>query len=231
MSILHKLSKVDNLRRITDLGMNAFIHEDHRWLLPLLAYQQSTGQVTKPITLVMFDAHHDACDPNDIDAVTAHQPSSVTPDQVFDVCQDSLSKNDDDWVKAGMQLGLIKDAIIFGVTYHAPTVNPEVYKDSQGGDHLIWVSTSLPSSQLEYQGGLSDHVKYETHQVLWDALDWKRQNGVFNFADDAAPILLDLDLDCFSTRSNNVTFAWPDKIYEAEFETVSEYSSTRRFRD
>ena len=45
-------------------GVSCIIHEDHRWLLPIAHRAQQLGELPKPCTLVMFDAHMDSIEPD-----------------------------------------------------------------------------------------------------------------------------------------------------------------------
>ena len=75
------------------------------------------------------------------------------------LCDNSLCSNDDDWLKAGMELGLIRNAVIFGVREPISLSERfQDYSDNRGNNHFIAILGNLLSA-LEYQGYLSDACK------------------------------------------------------------------------
>lgn len=226
-TIARKLRERDNLQEIVNIGKPAFLHEDHRWILPLLAWKQAEQVVPQPCTLVMFDAHHDSLEPRNIATIREISEQSPSPEQVFDLCDTQLSTSDDDWVIAGMELGLIKDAVVFGVTHYQPTEKHRVFHDSRGIEHQLWMTCALPGESLGFQGDLSDHARSDELELLWSILDWNLGDSGFKFSSKPQPIILDIDLDCFTATWRGSHFSWPAVVWQDTFELPSTYGLTQ----
>ncbi|MBS1714602.1 MAG: UPF0489 family protein [Armatimonadetes bacterium] len=224
--LLKQLNQLDGLKHGRLGDQEVYLHEDHRWLLPIVFDAQERSLLPSPCTLVMFDAHHDGLVPNKLDKVRYLSAQGVTAHGLIELCANDLAKNDDDWVIAGMELGIFDHAVVFGVEHHVPMDNCIHHIDAAGKRHLIWASCYLPGTGLLYQGELSDHAKSEHLKQLWDILDWESISGKFQFKDDAPTLLLDFDLDCFSATYRSARFTWPDAVYDQELHRVSDYRPT-----
>ena len=226
---LYDLKTIDNLRKISFEKCECFLHEDHRWVLPIIHYAQEKGTLSKPCTIIIFDAHHDAKAPTCIDEIRRVRESGILLEDLICLCRDKLSCLDDDWVKTGMKLGLIGDAVIFGVEDRRNSDCLKRFKDHRGNIHRIELA-GLPGGELEYQGSLSDLAQRNGLSELWSILEWQHtpKKG-FTFAEDATRILLDIDLDCFVVRWKGYRFPWPDEVFEKEFLSPSECDSTKEW--
>lgn len=223
---LQTLVELDELRASSIGGRSVLIHKDHRWLLPLIHSSQVHGRLPTPCNLAMFDAHHDALEPHCLDRIRSLREAGFTIEELIELCNRDLRILDDDWLQAAMYLGLIRDAVLFGV-HDVGCVNfPMMFVDSAGERHRIEVM-GLPGRQLGYQGHLSDLAKGRAYEHAWQILGWECQSsGYFRFADDAPKIALDFDLDCFAVPWREYVFPWPDEVFEAEFIKPSTYSTT-----
>ncbi|HLJ60763.1 MAG TPA: hypothetical protein VKZ50_13645 [bacterium] len=184
---------------------------------------QRCGHLPEPCTLVMFDQHHDAVPPRTkeaLDRIDELLASSPTGQDILDLCVEDLSKLDDDWITAGMSLGLLDDAVIFGVQNHVREA--ETFVSPGGTLHHVHM-LGFPGPSLAYQGELSDHARHEELVGLWDTLDWRP--GGFGTRRDR--ILLSIDLDAFVMSWDEFTLPWPDEVFEGRFFKQSDYSPTR----
>lgn len=224
---LDKLRELDNLREISFENCEAFMHKDHRWVLPIIHYSQEKGILPKPCTLVMFDAHHDSCDPFCLDEIIQLRESGCNVEDIIYLCENHLNSLDDDWVKTGMELGLIDNAVIFGLDDLSDKREFQKYKDHLGCEHRIEMIGSIIDA-LAFQGDLSDLAKSEKLSELWNILDWQfdQSSRQFTFTTDAKKILLDFDLDCFAVNWRGYLFPWPDEVYINEFFVESNYYTT-----
>lgn len=222
---LSDLKEIDDLRQVPFGKCDCLLHKEHRWVLPIIFYKQQKNILSHPCTLVMFDAHHDAKDPACKNDILQIKKIGITFEGLIDLCQEKLSKLNDDWVKTGMELGLIDDAVIFGVESSADSANFKRFKDQQENIHKIKL-LGLPGKELEYQGDLSDTARRESLSDLWKILGWQC-DPQFSFAQDGRKILLDLDLDCFIVRWKGCyRFPWPDEVFKKEFLVPSRYQTT-----
>jgi len=208
-------------------GISYIIHEDHRWLLPIAHRAQQLGELPKPCTLVMFDAHMDSIEPDCTEILGAARPN-LTPERLIDTCQNHLRKLDDDWIKAGMELGIFGDAIVFGGWHPESTPRADTYQDKATSQNHRFFRVGLPLHALAYQGELSDLARsHAKSSDLWKILGWHMNGYVFDFVPGLAPILLSVDLDCFAAHWHGYNFPWPDEIFAIEFLEASSYSTTQ----
>ncbi len=192
------------------------LHEDHRWVLPLVCVAQGEGLLPKPCTVIMFDRHHDALDPSNA-AMQDLRRLRLAPEPygVVSVCAERLKKIDDDWLKAGMELGLFGDVAIFGVD-HCFGMENQIYTDQSGGRHRIEIS-HLPRAALSYQGSLCDAIRRDDFGSLWEILGWSLSWRSAQFLSGLPKVFLTVDLDCFAIEWDEYIFAWPTKVFEREF--------------
>jgi len=227
---LSDLKEIDELRQVSFGEHKCFLHKEHRWVLPIIFYNQKKEILPHPCTLVTFDAHRDYLNPNcsckkDILRI---RKSGITFDGIVHLCQEKLRKLNDDWITVGMELGFIDDAVIFYEGDDEPYNEnlKEEYKDQQGNIHKIKVLRFL-STELGFQGNLSDTARLESLSELWKILGWQ-YNSNFSFLENERKILLDLDLDFFIVRWKGCyKFPWPDEVFKKEFLVQSTYQETK----
>lgn len=224
---LKPLVQSDNLHELTGIKSRGFIHNDHRWVLPILAWAQTAGLLTRPSPLVLFDYHTDfahalLCDTEAGRKLAADFNITPTVEIALEVCTTYLDINDGDWVSGGMELGIISDAIVFGaeLANGADTRDGQEYTDLQKRPHSFW-SLPLPVDSLDHQGVLAD--RYHTPKGLWQSLGWSPDRG---FKAATHDLILDFDLDVFAFHHKlGPEFAWPDKIFCHQFHQPSIASS------
>ncbi len=227
---LSNLEEIDELRQVSLGERECFLHKEHRWVLPIIFYNQQEKTLPHPCTLVTFDAHHDTLDPTCSckEDILRIKKAGITFDEIVHLCQEKLSKRNDDWIKVGMELGLIDDAVIFwagDATNNGNLENLKEYKDQQGNIHKIKL-LGLPGSELKHQGDLSDTSRWESLSELWKILGWQC-NSRFSFVENERKILLDLDLDFFIVKWKSCyRFPWPDEVFKKEFLVQSKYQTT-----
>jgi hypothetical protein len=226
--VLPLLPSTENPKQVFVDGVAYILYEDHRWLLPIVRCSQQKGALPKPCTVIMFDRHHDAVDPpkgamEDLWRLRS-EPSLQG---AVSLCIESLRKTDD-WLKTGMELGFFGDALIFGVRDVSEVERYRFRVDHVGGQHRIEITSWLPRSSLAYQGHISDVIRRCEFEPMWKILGWEHRGGDkrFRFLPSLPKILLIIDLDCFAIPWSDYVFAWPTKVFEAEFLESSEYWST-----
>lgn len=202
------------------------LYDHHRWVLPVACEAQRAGLLPIPCTIVTFDRHHDTREPpQELRTELARVRSAgCRVADVVAVAGSRLSTINDDWLLAGMDIGLIGNAVIVGVERSWDA--PEEFQESDGTTHRIFLS-SLPREALGYQGDLSDLARREALKPLWDTLGWGRvPGGQFGFTELANPILLDFDLDCFTLTWRGYVLPWPDEVFRKEFTEPSQQWGT-----
>jgi len=228
---LSVLEEIDELRQVSFDERECFLHKEHRWILPIIFYNQQKKILPHPCTLVTFDAHHDTLEPTHSTNEDILQiiKTGISFDGIVRLCQEKLRKSNDDWIKVGMELGLIGDAVIFWAEEkhnnknNKNNENLEEYKDQLGNIHKIKLLRHL-STELESQGDLVDTSRLEVLSELWDILDWQCKHQ-FSFAQSKRKILLDIDIDYFIVRWRGYHFPWPNEVFEKDFLSLSEHQS------
>ncbi len=205
-----------------------YMHENHRWCLPIAFAAQQQTSLPRPCTLVMFDAHDDCKIPDQLAHISESRRIRNSLNDLIDLCREKLDIRNCDWIIAGMELGLIGDVVVYGV--RDPGSRSEFqrtgYEDTDGAIHRIKFQW-FPGGDLQYHGDLSDRARQCTLKELWDILDWRLMpDGVFKFGDQSDPIWLNIDLDCFKIEWWDHNLPWPDEVFQKEFEVPSDYQCT-----
>jgi len=134
---------------------------------------------------------------------------------------------DDDWIKAGMGLGLIGDGVVFGVRDPYDPDDLQNFVDSEGTAHYLEILGVFPGPALEYQGPLSDLALGPKWKRLWDLIGWEYvPQSAFRFKETSERILVDIDLDAFVMPWEDYVFPWEDEVFEDRFLRTSDYFST-----
>ena len=178
---LEELIALDGLKTFRCGGKEVWLHEDHRWVLPMVFEAQELGWLPRPVRVVLFDRHTDAAEPKEFHA-------DLSFAGVMKACERDLSPHDDDWIVAGIRMGLLADVFVFGV-------------DDRMGN--------LPKAVGEF--GIFG--RYEMPGKLGEV--GKRAKEVLEWSE--SPILLDIDLDCFAYAYRERVMAWDDGVFASEF--------------
>lgn len=199
-NIIHK-STTDN---------DVVIYEDHRTIINVLYHLYEQRQLTQPLDIVMFDYHDDYCHPKQETIKKLHKfLKKPSKEELNKIVEFDLNPLDDDWVKTGMELGLIGNVFLFNAEQSSVGFR-EGYKTKNFGTHYLYNIGDVWAA-LGYHGLLNDPIKNE-YQPLWDDFGWELNDGKFQFKQDRRKFIFDIDLDCFSTRILDKTIAIPDEI-------------------
>jgi hypothetical protein len=222
MDTLKPLVELDELEFANGLSVPVFVHRDHRWTLCLIRWAQITGRLPTPCKIMTFDYHHDSLPPKNWDDLLKLKTYDLSIQSIISICDNLLSKNDDDWIAAGMELGIISNAIVFGVEDRSNVEQYERFKDSSGIVHRTFFPF-LPGKGLRHQGWLIDLARESELSELWDAVGWEcaGPRGI-RFRDKRERFALDFDLDCFSIDWKGYGFPWPGEVWDDEFQKLSE---------
>ncbi len=218
---IEELKQLDGLVTHEEGGRRFCVHREHRWDVPIIRQAQLDRLVPSPCTLVMFDMHHDSRNVVCSEKLKQIRADGCQDEAMIELCQDrqALSHNNDDWIKALMELGLIDNAVIFGVgseeMYERKRV--ELYRDHTGGLHHI-IILCLPNALLCHQGSLCDEVREQQLKPIWTALGWGHlQRGGLGFIVDERRYVLDFDLDLFVIRYLDYEWPWCSEVFKGEF--------------
>lgn len=166
------------------------------------------------MNVVYFDYHADADPPPPGTANIRQQFRNQLPGEreFWQYVEWELSTTDSDWLKAGMDLGLIRDAILIGGADTALANNLDnSYTDVANQAHHIY-NVGHVWDGLGDHGWLMDAIRTAQLQPIWDILGWGQVGGQYRFLDDRddmLPFVLDFDLDCFTLYGAVGHVPWP----------------------
>lgn len=230
MDFVKRLIDIDELERISVGDKTGFKHRRHRFVLPLLLHAQREGVLPQPCTLICFDRHHDCLPPREIEKTREIDIASISMFDFTVFCERDLSPRNDEWIIAGIELGMIQDVIVIGVDdIHCAAAENGKYPPGSDSYSRVVFKTGHLGHMLEYQGHLADHASSRSHADFWDILGWRFEQGIkYWFNDERPPFLLDIDLDCFSFElaSGEFTIPWPDEVYEKWYLAETDYGMT-----
>lgn len=224
---MNRLRSVDGLRDARIRGKQCLLHRDHRWTLVILHWAQQAEMAPAPWNLVLLDRHHDAFDPECKHRLDRVLKEGLKVDELFDICSgegsESLSTQDNDWICAGMRLGLIGDAVVFGAKHKGSGAADRIV-DVLGHEHSIRLLPRLKSA-LAYQGSLGD--TRTRNERVWNTLGWQQHpDGRHWFCETDTRFLFDIDLDYFAFECEDYCIPWPCAVFEDEFLTPSSHFTT-----
>ena len=230
MSKLYELSYRTNINTYTFRDKHIILYDDHRTLLNILFEAKKLGEFTETPNLIYFDLHDDACEllPKSqlLARMGVNDLSEATSKQFWSFVEFDLGVLDDDWLLAGMELDLIKDAILIGQeeNHHIQDLGGR-YVSEDRIEHELYSISHLKYS-LNNRGCLGDSIIKEPYfQNVRDIMQYHNQR--FD-EKDIKPCILDFDLDCFTTECREKTYAWPEKIFREEY---FESSNARYFME
>lgn len=204
------------------------MYDDHRFILPVILEAQNDGFIPRPSVLVGFDQHHDSLPPRSgLGEIPRLRNSGYPWEEFQEMVHNHLSPTDDDWLRAGMELGLISDAVVFGVDRDLDDAEKQ-FGDHTGDMHRIFPEHCLPGQLLGHQGSLGDTTHSDQMEELWGVLGWRKpseQGEKFRLI-EVPPRIVDFDLDCFAVYWNDFVFPWPDEVFESWFLKRSKYRTT-----
>lgn len=208
-------------------GTPVVAHDDDRWIVPVLAAAACEGVIKAPTLLVSLDRHHDACNlRRGLGNLPEIRKADYPAAELIAAVESHLASSDDDWIKAGMELGLIGDAIVWGVDPDGPpSPDSGPYLDHTGAAHQLFIKPELPMGQLEFKGSLSDLARRDELQPYWDAIGWDVTRRQWGFHKNMR-CALNIDLDCFAIPWEEFLWPWPEEVWEARFTKPSTYSPT-----
>jgi hypothetical protein len=212
--------------RMTD-NVPVSIFRDHRWTLPIMALAAQQGLIRLPALMICFDRHRDFLDPYcGTEPLARYRRDGGSIESLVEMISEDLSPRDDDWVRAGMELGFIGDLVHFSSNLElTASESPfESYQDSSGLAHRVF-RLGRPVAELSYKGALVFPEHPAVSAGLWDMLAWDPR--IASIGESARPFILDIDLDYGTISWDICTFPFPKEVRIREFDEPcqSKYTS------
>lgn len=176
---------VYNYSGIGDIKKPIVLYNDHRCLLNVLyEAKQEFGGVHD---VFYFDYHDDANDlTTDERKGVIYLGANYLLRDLWDFVEFVSASDDGSWLKAGLELNLINNAIVFGAEEHSniQTVGPKLYRDMQSRPHLI--------------DCIKDVGDWTERYYCYDRVSGYQKKQV-DLINHSSKFVLDFDLDCFSS--------------------------------
>ena len=156
---LEPMVELDRLGALAFRDLSVFAHDEHRFVLPIAHFGQQQGFLPSPCRVILLDRHSDAVAPRGSrarSAIPQLRTTGFTSEDLLDLTRDDLSGLDDDWLLAGMELGIFSDAVVFGVRETSTDFGLTAFNDHVGQRHSLWIDSGLPGECFGFQGDLCD---------------------------------------------------------------------------
>ncbi|TPD71273.1 hypothetical protein [Flavobacterium microcysteis] len=222
MPDINDLSKRSNINVKHTYNSDVVIYEDHRTILNVFYFLKLNGLATFPIDLFMFDDHDDFLNPSAAALKKINEFNLEAPSEreFWSFTEFDLKTSDDDWVKAGMELGLINNVFLFHSSKASYSFSSKHQTESYGEKRVYNLGSVWDA--LHFRGSLEDYSNDVEYGQLWKDMGWIKRNGKFEFEREN-DFIIDFDLDCFSTFIVDKNYAIPEDILIKKFE---EYKRT-----
>ncbi len=217
MPEISDLSKRCNINTKQTYNSEVVIYEDHRTILNVLYFLKANQLANFPIDLFMFDDHDDFLRPSDgaLERIAEFNANAPTEREFWSFTEFDLRTLDDDWVKAGMELGLINNVFLFHSSDASYTFS-ETYQTQSFGEKRVY-NLGTVWDALTFHGCLDDFSNEAEYGRLWEDMGWIKNGNKFEFVRENN-FILDFDLDCFSTFILDKSYAIPEEILIKNFE-------------
>jgi hypothetical protein len=192
-------------------GAPVMVFRGHRWTVPALFLAAEQGLVTLPVPVVTFDRHRDSLRPMEMERLFRFRSHATADEAVF--LAGRLSPRNDDWIIAGMEMGIVSNAVQFR---SAPDdLEPvTLHTDGAGALHRIH-HLGMPGSELAYKGALADPERLAEPGGPAAIMGWNPETG--EIARKPGGLALDIDLDFFTVAWETYILPFTEDIFRGEF--------------
>lgn len=182
--------------KIGDRYIPVIIYDDHRTLLNVLYYARMKNILRDAVQLIFFDYHDDAKPANTktLDKLRRIPIAEKNFRDFWNIVEFDLSELDDDWLWAGMDYGLISNAVrVAGEEDSNVKKLNETFRNQHQLDLWKW-----------------EDLCGKAYEIFDQIEDSKR-----------LPYVLDFDLDCFTDYNIGSKMAWSDDKFNSMFEDAA----------
>lgn len=198
------------------------VYDDHRCLLTVLFEAKKFGLIDEQTNLITFDLHDDARHPHHKTAEKLEEIKKIglakfSSRDFKSFIEFDISEDDGDWVTVGMELGLIGNILNIGCEENFNITNwkNNRYESKDGRQHLGFVIGHLKDALNPHGGKVAD-VSIQENDRIRKLLCFDN-SGPFPSICNDPDIVLDFDLDCFTSTCMEKRFAWPEHIFREEY--------------
>lgn len=217
MPEISDLSKRSNIITKRTYNSEVVLYEDHRTILNVLYFLKTNEFANFPIDLFMFDDHDDFLRPSEsaLRKIAEFNAETPTEREFWNFTEFDLKTLDDDWVKAGMELGLINNVFLFHSSQASYSFS-DSYQTQNFGEKRVYNMGAVWDA-LTFHGSLDDFSNEAAYGQLWEDMGWVKDGNKFAFSRESN-FIVDFDLDCFSAFIVDKNYAIPEEILLKNFE-------------
>ena len=223
ISQLTQYSNIEVFQLKGDQDKYVILYDDHRCLLNVLFEAEKLNMFPTTPNLISFDYHDDAVNPhisaNELFARwNVERIEDVKSQDFWSFVEFDLSCIDDDWLLAGMELGLINNSVVIGADdpHNIKSMNNH-FESTNGINHELYDIAHIDYS-IENRGCLGDSCLKENYNNIRDIFEYNQPESYNSFSHEIRnPFVLDFDLDCFTTNCLDYTYAWPEIIFYEKY--------------
>ncbi|RQO40164.1 hypothetical protein DBR39_04225 [Chryseobacterium sp. KBW03] len=199
---------------------DVIIYEDHRTILNVLFAKKLNKEIDFPVNIILFDNHDDFCKPNEsaLETIKIFNENEPSIREFWTFTEFDLRALDDDWIKTGMELGLIENVFLFNST-ESSLGFLTAYETIKFGTKKLY-NLGYIWDAISNKGCLNDIIKEDDFGEFWDDFGWINEDGQFYF-EPKNKFIIDFDLDCFSTEILDKRVAIPAEILDEKL--IKEY--------
>jgi hypothetical protein len=168
-----------------------YVFDPHRLALP--AWAEATVEAGAPAVLLTLDRHFDTVAPVNL------PPLGMSPDQLDEHARRRLDVRNYDHVLAAMEAGVVSHAIIVARARPVGAVDAARWVDSRGGEHQLVSVATVDALSADFGKGSASEPSRRAEALLREATS----------------VLLDVDLDCFTSPSDadpTTVLPWPIEV-------------------
>lgn len=217
---LSALRQFSNFETFNFADKTIILYDDHRSILTALFEANRLGVINSNTNLITFDRHDDArpIHPDSwslIDKFNKEGLSTVSSREFKDFVEFDISMEDDDWVRIAFELGLVNNLVNIGNTenLNISDLKNHIYTTKTGINHHAYTLHHINDELDSHGGSLGDMVLYEQNRIVHEIFGYNLQGEHSGFSVLVPDYVLDFDLDCFTTKCQSKTFAWPESIF------------------
>ena len=233
MCELYNIANRANIEMFEYENKCIFLYDDHRTLLNVLFEAKKILCYEKVPNLIYFDRHDDACSAGKksdiLNKIGRENIDSISSKDFWSFVEFELSPLDDNWLLAGMELGLINHSVVIGQRENCNIEDMgNRYQTEDGIEHNLFSIPHL-SFSISNRGCIGDRcVNTSDNMKIREIFQYNTPDNYNGFKQDVYPFILDFDLDCFTTECRSKQYAWPEKVFFEEYISNKAYAFLRQ---
>lgn len=211
---MQELNNRANVQTFSFVDKDIILYDDHRYILNVIFHAMKKGYIQNPPDLVFFDEHDDFAKigktkQSIIKDLNVQNIIDISEQEFYKFVEFHTGRDDGDWLRYAVELNLLRNVVVVGQHYNDNVryLHQHKYTGSDGVEHKLFEINHLVD-ELKRPGALyKDSFTDPQHPERDDIRNIIHSKNV----------ILDFDLDCFTTECMGYTFAWPEDVFVSEY--------------